>query len=171
MSDHSAEQRPTPVKALVALLVLIGVIFVFEAVATLFGVTELFAGYIFALYFAGLKHCDPTELPAAAIGMLGGLALASMFHDLPAQWGGTGLAVVLVLLLVAIYLLMLERAQLLINYGFMIMLSIGTIPAVQEHSRFDHMAYALLMAIVAIGAPVIVATKLRERKTGLPAQG
>jgi hypothetical protein len=93
---------------LLALVILIAIFLVITHALTLD--TQVYAGFLFLLYWAGLMHGDRKAFPAALAGSLTGIAIGWCVHMqpllLPGAVGGVLLALII---LAAIYLLIIRR--------------------------------------------------------------
>lgn len=155
--DSNTEHRAlSPGKGLVVVICIIIGVAAYLGLGTALGIVPLYAGFLFSLYFGGMKGSDPHELPAALIGSLGGLLTAALLHLLPDQMGTAGLVIALGLILAAIYALVMQWVTILVNNAFMLMLTIGTIPSVQATGDFIGMAFSVLLAAAMMGLLLLV---------------
>lgn len=164
MDSTAQSHRLTPGKGLIILFFVVVGIAIYIGAGSALGIEPLYAGFAFSLYFGGIKHSDPQEFPAALIGALGGLLTAALLHVLPEHFGSAGLAAALLAILVAVYALLMGWVPILINYSFMLMLTIATIPTVKEEANFIGMACSILLAAALMGALVLPGV-LAARKT------
>ena len=144
--------------------VLLGVI---VAVAALIGIgmalelSALHGGFLFVLYWTGFCHAEIEKFMPALVGSLGGLAMCYLLKTLPVTLGGTvGMAIALGLVLLAIYAIIMGWVPLLVNNAFMLFLTVGTIPALQEGITLSQMARAVVVAAIYVGALVLLGKKL-----------
>ena len=68
----------------------------------LLGIVPLYAGFAFSLYFGGIRHSAPSELPASLLGSLGGVLVAALLATLPPMLGTLGLVIALGAILIAV---------------------------------------------------------------------
>lgn len=163
-----AEPAPVALNPAKGLAVLGGVV---VAVAALIGIgvaldlSALYGGFLFVLYWTGLCHAQPGQFWPAVIGALGGLALAWSITALPALLGATaGMAAVLGLVLLAVYMLIMRWAPLLVNNAMMLFLTVGSIPALQEGATLSQMARAVVVAAAYVGALVLAGRRLAGQR-------
>lgn len=160
-SDH--KPKFTPGKAAIALLFVAICVIAYVGIALALGIHPFYPGFFFAFYFAGIKGAVLGELPAAVIGSLGGLLLAALQQILPEHFGTAGLVVALLLIVAAIYALIMEWGAIVINNACMLMLTVGTIPAVVEESAYLGMAEAVILAAVFLWSLLQVASLITAR--------
>jgi len=168
MDSTGNSHRLTPGKGLIILFFVVIGVAAYIAAGSALGIEPLYAGFAFSLYFGGIKHSDPQEFPAALMGSLGGLLTAALLHILPEHFGSAGMAVALLVILAAIYALLMGWVPVLVNYGYMLMLTIATIPAVKEEAAFVGMACSILLAAALMGA-LLLAGRFAARRTGTTA--
>lgn len=148
--------------------VLLGVI---VAVAALVGIgmalelSALYGGFLFVLYWTGFCHAEIDKFLPAVVGSLGGLVLAYALKALPVMLGGSaGMVLALLLILLAIYAIIMGWVPMLVNNAFMLFLTVGTIPALQQDVTLSQMARAVVIAAVYVGALVLLGKKLAAGK-------
>ncbi|HEY4546597.1 MAG TPA: hypothetical protein VIG90_09260 [Pedomonas sp.] len=164
MADTSSgAQLSAPKAALITAAVLV-VVAILIGIYMLLDITPLFAGFLFALYWAGIKHTDFKEFAPALVGGLGGLALAAGLHHLPQLYGNAGLAAALVVVVLAIYAQIRNSVPLLVNASFMLYLTVGTIPAVGAQEDYPGMAFALIVGAAYCGGLVWLMGRLAGAK-------
>lgn len=130
MSQNSETKPLSPLAAFGVLLAVIALIAGFIGLVVLFKVTEVWAGFLFLLYWGGIHHLDLKEYPAAALGSCFGLLLIYLAHNLGTLLGLPELSLPLFLLLICtvVYLQILGKFTLVINLAAMLFLTVGTIP-------------------------------------------
>jgi len=168
MDSTGETPRLTPAKGLIILVFVVLGVAAYIAIGAALGIEPLYAGFAFSLYFGGIKHSDPKEFAPALVGSLGGLATAALLHILPELYGTIGMAAALIVILAAIYALLMAWATTLVNYGYMLMLTIATIPAVKEEAAFVEMGCSILLAAALMGA-LLVAGMMAARRSRTPA--
>lgn len=92
---------------------------------------SLFGGYLMLWYWANVEQLSMRRLPAALAGALVGIAIAWVLVYGPAHYGGTGLAVGLILLLAALYLDIVKRLPTFVNASTMLYVTVAAAPLVQ----------------------------------------
>lgn len=167
MDPSNGHSRLGPGKGLIVLIGVIVGVGAYMGLGAALGIVPLYAGFAFSLYFGGMKGADPRELPGALVGSLGGVLTAALLHLLPEQIGTAGLVIALALILGAIYALVMGWATTLINNGFMLMLTIGTIPPVQAQADFTGMAFSIILAAAMMGLLLFIGGVMatRSKKT------
>jgi hypothetical protein len=168
MDSAGDTPRLTPAKGLIILFFVVLGVAAYIAAGTALGIAPLYAGFAFSLYFGGIKHSEPREFAPALVGSLGGLATAAALHILPEHFGSVGMGVALLVILAAIYALLMGWVTTLVNYGYMLMLTIATIPAVKEEAAFLAMACSILLAAALMGA-LLLAGMMAARRGRTPA--
>lgn len=157
MTTPSAPPPPAglpPLKALLVLLALIIIIGSYIAIASALGTGSIFAGFLFALYWTGLKDARQEEFLPAALGAIGGVAMAWLMHALGAVPGVAGQLTVLGVALVAVYCLLAGLFPVVINLCFMLFLTVATIPVVATQADFSGMIIATLLAMAYVWIPL-----------------
>ncbi len=145
-----ADARPalTPGKGLLALLAVVVLVAAFVWMNHALGVSQVWAGFLFILYWAGLEHVQMERLVPSSVGALAGLGIAYALHVLPPQLGATGWAIVVGLILVAIYCQIMGWLPIVVNMATMLFLTVGCVPAVQQHADLVNAFAALVSGIV-----------------------
>ena len=154
----------TPIQAIIilmALLPLLGGLFI---VGEMIGVADfLFVGFLFILYWTGIKGMAPNEFVPALIGSLGGLGLAYLVHSLPAHFGLPGAVLVSAALGLSIYLFIRQRASIVINYAFMLILTVATSVAFTADQHYAAAASSIILAGVYTGAIALIGRAISSR--------
>jgi hypothetical protein len=136
------------------------------------GVDEIWAGFLFLLYWGLGEGMKPENLPKAAVGASVGLGMASLLFLLPNAFGYLlGMTITLTVILVMVYLLILQRLQIAINMATMIFLTVGSIPHLQRHANFVHAAMSLAIGIVYFGGLALAANWVGNRQRIIPTAG
>lgn len=106
---------------------------------------------------------------AVLVALFLGLSLAYAMHTLPPLLGGAGWAIAIGALLMVIYCQVMGWLPIAINMATMLFLTVGTIPAVQQHADLAG-AFAglilgiLFMAVIVVGGDWTM-RKLAKRST------
>ena len=152
MNDSTNVKRPSPLQALLMTLGVIPLIGGYIALCAALGNAELYTGFLFLLGWTGFERGALATLPKAALGSLLGLALGYALKLLLAgPLGATGGYLFGLLALSVVFLHILGKASLLVNFCTMTFLATITIPHVQRHGDFTAMLVALLLGIVYFG--------------------
>lgn len=152
--------HPTPMQAAVMLIALVPIIGLFMIIGSALGAAHyLFVGFVFILYWTGMKAMQPEEFAPALLGCLGGLGLAYLLHVLPAMMGMAGMIIAAAGVAIAVYLLILGRAGLLINNAFMLLLTLGNPIVFERDADFATAAIAIVAAAIYAGGLVLLITR------------
>lgn len=161
MRDTRHQPAIGAVPALAMLVALVPLIALFMWLAATLGIAKFqFAGFLFILYWTGIKGMAPAAFWPSLLGFLGGLALAFLVHVLPPMLGTVGFAIVGLGVALATWLLIREQAAMLVNHAFMVMLTIGTSPAFGARGDYAAAAIAILLGALYAGALVLLIGRL-----------
>lgn len=168
LSTASDGQAPAaalhPVKGLGVLLGVIVAVAALVAIGMALELSALYGGFLFVLYWTGFCHADVSKFVPAVVGSLGGLLLAYALKAVPLMLGGpVGMALALALVLLAIYAIIMGWVPVLVNNAFMLFLTVGTIPALQQDVTLSQMARAVVVAAIYVGVLVFAGKKLAAR--------
>jgi len=169
MEDNVSAARLSAPKALLVTLGILVAVAALIGLYVLLDVKPLFAGFLFALYWMGVKHCDLKEFLPSVVGALGGLALAAGLHYLPLHYGNPGLFAALAVVVLAIFMQVRNSLPQLVNLSFMLYLTVGTIPAVAALNDYPGMAYALLVAAAFCGGLIWLMGRVSGASKAQPA--
>ena len=147
--ESQTEPRPTIRNTIFTLLVVAGVIAVYIILGTKLGLTELYSGYLFALYWIGLRRGDGADLPSIVLGSFAGLALSFALRQLIGSFGlPLGVLIFLCLLVTTVFFFLRQQLKILFNDATMLFLTMGTISHVQAHADFRNLFESLAMGII-----------------------
>lgn len=93
MNQTVARPELSPAKGLLVLSAIIVLVALFLWLSHTVGVVQVWAGFLFILYWAGLEHVQMERLLPSVVGSLSGLGLAYGMNVLPEQLGNTGWAI------------------------------------------------------------------------------
>lgn len=141
-----AAPKPTPVKGLLILGALVVVIGLFLALGYALGVTQLWVGFVFLLFW-GQEQFKFEKLSACILGALSGLGVAYAVQVLPPVLGPAGLAPIVGLILVMMYCAIMGWLTVAINTTCWAFLTIGTISVIQAQVDFRGSFVALALGI------------------------
>lgn len=145
----AAQPALTPGKGLLVLLAIVVLVSLYVWLAHTVGVVQVWPGMLFVLFWAAIEHVQMDKLVPSAVGALCGLGLAYSMQPLPEMLGtAAGWSVFLALILVAVYCHVMKWLTTVVNLAFMLYLTVGTIPVVQEHVDRNHAFAGLLFGIV-----------------------
>ncbi len=103
------------------------------AVALHVPATELVGGYMLLWYWANNEQLQFKRLPATIIGALVGIGIAWFLVYATVKYGGTGTAVALALVILALYLDVIKAVPLAINASTFLFVTLAAAPLVQLH--------------------------------------
>ena len=153
--------------ALLTLAALVPLIGALMALSKAAGIAEfMFVGFVFTVYWLGMKGMKAAEFTPALLGSLCGVLLAAILKLLPAALGRPGLLLAGLALAVSLFFLIQKRAQILLNSAFTLMLTICTCTAFRTRSDFVAAGEAILVAAAYSGGLVLLgkrAVSMRKR--------
>ena len=156
----------TPLQAIIILVALVPLVGCLVVLGQMIGVAEfLFAGFLFVLYWTGIKRMASQEFAPGLVGSLGGLGLAYLIHTLPAHLGFFGGVLAGAALALSIYLLIRGQASMLINYAFMLLLTVATSVAFKDDSHYAAAAASILLAGAYTGALALIGKTISSRSS------
>jgi hypothetical protein len=168
-TEPEADSLPTPPRPTLAqaLLVLAAVVIGvggYIALSTTLGIREAYVGFIFVFYWLSLEHGKARQLPAIVLGTCFGLATAWLLqYSLHSAHMNMLIPVFLATVAISIVCLVLGRLPYLINTPAMLMLTVFTIPHMQQAANFPRLYVALAFAAVYFGVFVGGLTRLAAR--------
>ena len=140
-----------PLMALSIIFVICAVLVLYTVLASMLSIRPLFCGFIFSLYWAGVRHASRAEFFPALVGAVGGVLHAWALHQWPLLYGSGGLTLALIVLLVAIYSQIRGFLPILFNLSYMLFLTVATIPVVTAEGNFPGMVAAILLGGALLG--------------------
>jgi hypothetical protein len=167
--DSAAAVRPTVAQALMVLAAVVVAIAGYIALSTALGIREAYIGFVFVFYWLSLEQGKAERLPAVILGSCFGLALAWLLQY---ALHSPQIALLMTLFLAAVAFsivsLVLGRLALVINTPAMLILTVFTIPHIQQAADFPRLYVALAFAMVYFGVLVGALTKLATRTQPRP---
>lgn len=160
----TAAEPMTPGKGLLVLLAIIVVIGAFLALNHAIGIHNVWAAFLFLLYWAGIEHASLEKMAPCVVGAALGLFMGFLLKMLPGWLGDTGMVVFLGAVLVLVYFQVMGWAVTAVNMVTMLFLTITTIPAIQTEVDFGDAARALVLGVIFFGALVWAGTALQKRQ-------
>lgn len=154
---RNVDPEGTPSTALSPKMAAIGIVLLFPligayfAITIAFGLAATYAGFVFLLYWAGLRGARNAEIAPAMIGMIAAIGICWMLHALPTTMGQAGLALPLILILISVFCLMCGWLPMLFNQGFMLMLTIGGIAPLAATNPYADMAACVVIGTAYFG--------------------
>lgn len=154
----------SPMRAILVLVALVPIIGLLLALANMAGVSDfMFAGFLFILYWMGLKGGAPGEYLPALAGSLGGLSLAFLMSLLPSALGTPGAVLGGIGLALSVYLLIRGQASWIANNAFMIMLTVASSIAFKTQGDYAAAAIAICLSAAYVGGIVFLGTYIATR--------
>ena len=165
MSQNQESPTVSPLAAFGVLLGVIAVILGFLGLVVLLSITEVWAGFLFLLYWGGIQHLELKEYPAATLGSLFGLLLIYLAHNLGTILGLPDLSLPLFLgvICTVVYLQILGKFSLVINLASMLFLTVGTIPQLAELDILN-IAKAVALSALYFGLLAAIGNKMMPHK-------
>ena len=141
--------RPTPPQALLALVVVLLAIAGYVALATSLGIREFYVGFLFVFYWMTFDQGKPQRVPPIILGMCFGLVAAWLLQYSPhAAQPYLVLALFLAAVGGSIVGLILGWLPYVFNNPAMLVLTVFTIPYIQQGASFPRLFIALGFATV-----------------------
>lgn len=161
--------KPAPPSALAGLGVLTvlvtGIVGWFTLGGTILSEASLFGGVLVLWYWAKFEHLAMKRLPATIIGALVGIGVAwAMFYG-ASNYGATGAALGLLLLIIAIYLDIIEIFPLFVNTSTMLFSIIAAAPLVQLKVNWIELCLATAGGGIFFGAYVAAVMWIAGRRS------
>lgn len=166
--DAHGHQRTTPLKGLVSLVLAIVVVAAYIALSGVLGITDMWVGFLFALYWAALQRSDFKKLAACFIGAAVGLGYASLFRALPPLVGSATVAICIGLVIVMVYLQIMGWMTLIINSATMLFMLVSTIPSIMMGTQLPNLLAALTFGAGYFALVIWTAKQVRERRAADP---
>ncbi|MFO1466079.1 MAG: hypothetical protein U1F35_06520 [Steroidobacteraceae bacterium] len=157
--------KVTPAKGLLHLLAVIVVIGIFVALAMAVRLSEMWAGFLFLLYWSMAEGAKPQRILPSAIGAFVGMGTASMMVLLPPLVGrGPGIGLFAVTVLVLVYALIVGWASIAVNMATMLFLTVGTIPHLEANASYGQIFLGMGAGIIYFCGLALAATFFTRRK-------
>ena len=131
------------------------------------GPASLFASFLLLWYWATVEKADFKRLTATILGALVGVALAWQLKVLSTMYGGWGLGVALLVVVLAIYVQIMNWIPIAVNANAMLFLTVVAAPALLTSVDFTKLAMAVVLGAVYFAILVYLATlyvQFRERR-------
>lgn len=153
----------TPLKALITLVGVAAVITVFLVICHFLNITQYWPGFMFILYWGMIEKVDTKKLPDCAIGGVVGILAAYSAPLLAGSMGEASGLVFLGIILVIIFCMLMGWLKVAINAMTMIFITIGTIPAVAEHTSAWNALAGFAAGVVFFGGLISAGKALKEK--------
>lgn len=160
----------TPLKGLLVLLAIIVVIGAFVALCLALDIHQMWAAFLFLLYWAGIEHVAFDKLLPCLMGAVGGLLLAWSEQLLPGLLGEMGGLAFFGLILVAVYCQVMGWVSVLVNLTFMLFLTVGTMPAVQKGLDFPEAFMAIGLGCIYFAGLAWIGTRVMAGRAAVQPQ-
>lgn len=170
-STPAAASTVTAIQAIIILIALVPLIGCLLFFGQMIDVADfLFSGFLFILYWTGIKGMASNEFAPALVGALGGLGLAYLIHALPALFGAPGAILAGTALGLSIYFLIRGQASMLFNYAFMLLLTVATSVAFKAATHYAAAAASIILAAAYTGALVLIGKAVSSRSNKAKAE-
>ncbi len=157
--------RPTLPQALLVLIAVVVGIGGYLALSAALSLRESYIGFVFVFYWLSVEHGKPQRLPAIIIGACLGLACAWLLqYAVHSEHAAAWLALFLAIVAIAIVCLVLGRLSLVVNTPAMLILTVFTIPHIQQGADFPRLYLALAFAAAYFALFVGALTRLAARR-------
>ncbi len=163
MSGPAGASAPTPLPLGQALIVTIGVIVAvagFVALGAALHVVPLYAGFLLLWAWSALHALSLKALPAALAGALTGAALSFTLQAGAAMASPALIALALLLMLGAVFMVVAGRAALLCNQSTMLFITVLNAPLLQAGEDFRAVTLAIVLGAVWFGSVAWVVGRL-----------
>lgn len=161
-NDH--DRRPSPARGLLTLAGAVVVVGTFIALARALSVGEIWVGFLFALYWAGLERGNFKRIAHCFVGAALGLSVAHLFvHVLPQTLGARALLPILAITLFLVYFQIMRWLSVAINMVTMLFLLVATIPMAPAPNQFPQQLCSLTLGAVYFWAVIKVANEVSRR--------
>ncbi len=157
--------RPTLPQALLVLAAVVIGIGGYVALSTALGVREAYIGFVFVFYWLSLEHGNPRRLPAILAGASFGLACAWLLQfALHSPQVALLMALFMATVGFSIVCLVMGWLPWVMNTSAMLILTVFTIPYIQQGADFPRLFLALAFAAGYFGVFVLALTRLAARR-------
>jgi hypothetical protein len=156
--------KPTVAQALLVLAAVVIAIAGYIGLSGALGIRETYIGFIFVFYWLSLEHGKVQRIPAIVLGTCFGLSAAWLLqYALHSPHAAVLLPLFLAIVGFSIVCLVLGRLPYIFNTAAMLVLTVFTIPHIQQGANFLQLYVALAFAAVYFGLFVTGLTKLAAR--------
>ena len=160
-SNTPAQQtHPTPLAGAVILAIFVVAAVAYVVLNLKLGITDFWAGFLFLTYWMAAEQVSPGAFTSCAIGAVVGTFLALALQMLPPVYGGTGMAIACVLMLGTIYLQIIGKLAIAINFSTMLFLTVAAAVPMQAHVKILGVLPALGLGIVFWGGLILGGQKI-----------
>lgn len=159
----------TLVKGLRRLLLAIVVIATFITMSAALGITDVWVGYLFALYWAGLQRNDFKKLRDSFVGAAFGLTAAYLVFAMPVQYGKVASVLCMLGVIFMVFSQMMRWFAMFVNMSTMLFMLVATIPSIQVVERYPLLLVALAEGALYFVLVIWVARQVTRRFAGGPA--
>ena len=165
----TTQARPTLAQALLVLAAVVVGIGGYIALSSALGIRESYIGFVFVFYWLSLEQGKPQRLPALLLGACFGLACAWLLqYALHSPQIAPLMSLFLAAVAFSIVCLVMGWLPWVMNTPAMLILTVFTIPHIQQAANFPWLYLALAFAVVSFGVLVGVLTRLVARSKPRP---
>jgi hypothetical protein len=145
----SATPKPTLPLALLVVATVVVVIAGYLALANMLGIREAYIGFVFVFYWLSLEQGKLKSLPAILLGFCFGISAGWLLqYALHSPHVALLMLLFLAAVAISIVCLVLGRLPVLFNTPAMLVLTVVTIPHIQQGANFPWLYLALAFAAV-----------------------
>lgn len=154
--------RMTVPMALFGLLVIITAATGYAKLSGLLGITDTFIGFFLVFYWFEFTKADGKKLLPTLAGALLGVALGQVMHEGPRIMGSDngGFLLFAALVLPIIFCQFVGWIPYIANASTMLIMTVVTIPYVQQHTDFVALYKSVLLAAAYVSALVFIAKRI-----------
>ena len=164
MDPASAHAGLSTAKAAIGVAVIMAGATAYLSAAGALGIEPYYMGFLFALHFGAFEKMNPRLFVPALLGAFTGIANAGALALLPALLGPTpGLVIATGITLFGTFCLLKGWFRSVVNTGYLLFLTVATIPALQAPPSFLGMAAAVCLGAVFMGAVVLIGGAMARR--------
>ncbi|HJT41588.1 MAG TPA: hypothetical protein VJ762_14760 [Sphingobium sp.] len=150
-------------KGLAILLAVVVVAATYIALATWIGIKDYWVGFLLLTQWTVVDGGKLGQLPRTVAGALSGMVLALIPVLLSAQIGSTpALAIMLALMLIAIFLFITMRATYVVNAATMIFLTVLTVPEIAPNTTPAALFAGFALGLVFFGGLALLGSVIAK---------
>lgn len=157
------KKNNSPIKGLGKLIAAVVVVGVFIALSGALGIVDIWVGFLFALYWAGLQRSDFKKFTGCLLGAAIGLSYAYMLRELPPIIGSAGMIVSIIVVIGMVYLQIMGWLSVAVNSATMLFMLVSTIPSIIVSSQYPKLLVALVFGAGYFVTVIWIAKKASRR--------
>lgn len=130
-----------------------------------FGLTSLYAGFLFLWYWGEMEKAELNRFIRSLVGAFCGLGTAWLLKGAPTAFGNAGLALAIVCVAAVVFLHISQLVPYVINSATMLFLTVGAAPIILSQTDFVELTAAMVIGASFFGIVVFAARWLGSRIT------